>query len=394
MAIHGKVVIIDYFRFMQISVIILNYKVRFFLEQCLFSVQKALESIEAEIIVVDNASEDGSAEMVATLFPQVKWIQNEQNVGFPKGNNIGVAEAKGRYICILNPDTVVAEDTFVKILKTDFWKHNSGILGCKLIDGKGNFLPESKRGVPTPRVALTKIFGLYKLFPKSKWCNGYYAMHLDQNQSGQVDILVGAFMVMERSLYLDLGGFDENCFMYSDDIDLSYLALKAGKQNYYFSETTIIHYKGESTVRDQKYVKRFQEAMQFFYQKHFGGSFMFTVLMKVGALSYALFKKRQQQNTSIKVESSVLFSKLKGVPIDIKVDVVYENMEHFSPNPNVLTEVIFDTRDFGFKEIISFMEMHKSNNLIFKNYIWNSNFLIGSNHANEMGEVINLTKNV
>jgi GT2 family glycosyltransferase len=270
---------------MQLSVIILNYNVRYFLEQCVLSVQKALEGIDSEIIVIDNASSDDSCEMMKTKFPHIKLIENEANLGFPKGNNIGVAQAKGEYICILNPDTVVAEDTFSKVfsfvtssevemLHSQLSTSNSqlGIIGCKLIDGAGNFLPESKRGVPTPWVAFTKIFGLYKI---SNYFGKYYAQHLSENQSGKVDILVGAFMMMKRELYLKVGGFDENCFMYLDDIDLSYLVLKTGKSNYYFHETFVIHYKGESTVRDETYMKRFREAMQFFYNKHFKRSWKF-----------------------------------------------------------------------------------------------------------------------
>lgn len=156
----------------------------------------------------------------------------------------------------------MAEDTFQKVIaRHEAISHSSGIIGCKLIDGTGNFLPESKRGVPTPWVAFTKVFGLYKI---SNYFGKYYAQHLTQNQSGKVDILVGAFMFMKRDLYNEIGGFDENCFMYSDDIDLSYTVLKNGFENYYFHETSVVHYKGESTLRDGKYMKRFQEAMNFF----------------------------------------------------------------------------------------------------------------------------------
>ena len=280
---------------MQLSVIILNYNVRYFLEQCVLSVQKALEGIDGEIIVIDNNSSDDSCTMIKKFFPKVKLIENSSNLGFPKGNNSGVTQAKGEYICILNPDTVVAEDTFTKMLNTKNWQLNTGIIGCKLIDGTGNFLPESKRGIPTPWVAITKIFALYKLFPKVSLFNKYYAQHLTQNQSGKVDILVGAFMFMKRELYNEIGGFDENCFMYSDDIDLSYMALKKGKYNFYFHETTVIHYKGESTIRDGTYLKRFQEAMQFFYKKHFDKSIFFDVFMKIGALIFSLFKQRSKK---------------------------------------------------------------------------------------------------
>ena len=272
---------------MQLSVIILNYNVRYFLEQCVLSVQKALEGIDGEIIVIDNNSSDDSCVMMQQRFPEVKLISNTENLGFPKGNNIGVAQAKGEYICILNPDTIVAEDTFFKILNPTNWTPETGIIGCKLIDGAGNFLPESNRGIPTPWVSFTKIFGLYKI---SNLFGKYYAQHLSKEQSGKVEILVGAFMFMKKDLYTKIGGFDENCFMYSDDIDLSYQVLQQGKYNYYFHDTTVIHFKGESTVRDGTYMKRFQEAMNFFYRKHFKVSFFFSFFMKIGIVLFSFFK--------------------------------------------------------------------------------------------------------
>lgn len=379
---------------MLLSVIILNYNVRYFLEQCVLSVQKALEGIEGEIIVVDNNSSDDSCAMMKQRFPNVKLIENRENSGFPKGNNLGVAEAKGEYICILNPDTVVAEDTFSKVIA----RHKEisselGIIGCKLIDGTGNFLPECKRGVPTPWVAFTKIFGFYKFFPKASLFNQYYAQYLSENETGKVDILVGAFMVMKRDLYLEVGGFDENCFMYSDDIDLSYMVLKKGKSNYYFHETSVIHYKGESTVRDEKYVQRFREAMQFFYKKHFGGSFLFDVFMQIGALVFSIVKKRQQKNTIRKTDKIIFFSKEDKYSMNLKYDEIKNEFNQFKNSPQQNIEIIFDTQSFSFKEIIAFMEKNKANNLTFKNYIPESEFLIGSNHANDIGQVINLTKN-
>ncbi|WP_396142582.1 glycosyltransferase family 2 protein [Flavobacterium sp.] len=372
---------------MQLSVIILNYNVRYFLEQCILSVQKALEGIDSEIIVVDNASSDGSCEMMKNKFPHIKLIENAINLGFPKGNNIGVAQAKGEYICILNPDTVVAEDAFAKILNSKFQIPNSqlGIIGCKLIDGTGNFLPESKRGVPTPWVAFTKIFGLYKI---SNYFGKYYAQHLSKNQSGNVDILVGAFMIMKRELYLKVGGFDENCFMYSDDIDLSYLVLKTGKSNYYFHETSVIHYKGESTVRDGTYMKRFREAMQFFYKKHFKKSWFFDVMMQVGSFVFSLLKKNLQKNKQRTIDEYVVFSKAE---LDLKLSkkVTYlTDLNQFRNQSKKNIEIIFDISAFSFTEIITFMEKNRNHNLSFKNYISSSNYLIGSNNSNDRGQII------
>lgn len=383
---------------MQLSVIILNYNVRYFLEQCVLSVQKALEGIDGEIIVVDNFSADSSCEMMKQRFPNVKLIENKANIGFPKGNNIGVAEAKGKYICILNPDTVVAEDTFQKVLAFVESKSDLGIVGCKLIDGTGNFLPECKRGTPTPWVAFTKIFGLYKFFPKSGLFNKYYAQHLSENQTGKVDILVGAFMVMKRDLYLEVEGFDENCFMYSDDIDLSYTVLKSGKSNYYFHETSVIHYKGESTVRDGTYMKRFREAMHFFYKKHFGGSFVFDVFMRIGAFLFAILKKQQQQQIAYKPEQYVLFSSNESLREKLEKQLQKKVVLATDIDENALfsrentkegrLEIVLDNSSFSFKEIIGFLEKYKSKGFTFKIVPDKAYFMIGSNSSNDRGEVI------
>lgn len=385
---------------MQLSVIILNYNVRYFLEQCVESVQEALINIDSEIIVVDNHSSDDSCEMIQSRFPKVKLIENSSNLGFPKGNNIGVAAAKGNYICILNPDTVVADDTFEKILAFAEKQNNLGIVGCKLIDGSGNFLPESKRGIPTPFVALTKIFGLYQLFPNWELFNRYYAQHLSENETGKVDILVGAFMIMKRDLYNEIGGFDENCFMYSDDIDLSYLALKSGKSNYYFHETSVIHYKGESTVKDGLYMKRFRDAMQFFYKKHYKSSSLFDFFIKIGALFFALIKKNQANSKSIEIHDYILISEDENWKNKLKKQLNKKLIWETKLDSNALfshrnkskkqTEFIIDNNSFSFKAIISFLEEHKNQGFTFKIIPKNSLFMIGSNNSNDKGIVVKI----
>jgi GT2 family glycosyltransferase len=373
---------------MQLSVIILNYNVRFFLEQCILSVQKALENFDGEIIVVDNNSSDDSCEMIKTLFPNVRLIENKVNFGFPKGNNIGVEMAIGEYICILNPDTVVAEDSFTKILNKKNWQLNTGIIGCKLIDGTGNFLPESKRGIPTPWVAVTKVFGFYKIFPKSSFFNQYYAQHLNEKQSGKVSVFVGAFMVMKKELYKEIHGFDEAFFMYGEDIDLCFRVLKSGKTNYYFAETSVIHYKGESTAKDLKYLNRFREAMLIFYKKHFNQSFLFDFIMKIGAFAFSLFKKNQSKKTTKIVDEYILFSKNNlELKLSKKVSIL-DNFSHFKNDFTKNIEIIFDTKSFSFQEIITFMETYKNKNITFKNYIQDSDFMIGSDNANEKGQMI------
>ena len=388
---------------MQLSVIILNYNVRYFLEQCVLSVQNALETIDGEIIVIDNNSPDDSCAMIKKRFRNVKLIQNSENVGFPKGNNIGVAQAKGEYICILNPDTVVAEDTFTKVLAFAQQQSDLGIVGCKLIDGAGNFLPESKRGVPTPWVAFTKITGLYKLF--SGTFGKYYAQHLNENQTGKVDILVGAFMFLKRDLYLEVGGFDEDCFMYSDDIDLSYRILQKGKSNYYFHETTVIHYKGESTIKDETYMKRFQEAMNFFYKKHFNpdgsGSLLFSLFMKIGIVFFSLVKMFQgKPGIKIAPKSYLLYSDNEKLADKLRLVLQKKVLFHDLKTEKMVisyslisgrgTEIILDNEFISFKECIAILESSRNKGFTFKIIPKTANFLIGSNNSNERGEIIEI----
>ena len=378
---------------MQLSIIILNYNVRYFLELCVLSVQNAIQNSDAEIIVIDNNSQDDSCEMMKKRFPNIKLIENKENSGFPKGNNIGVAAAIGEYICILNPDTVVAEDTFSKVLAFAKKQKELGIVGVKLIDGTGNFLPESKRGIPTPFVAFTKIMGLYKIFPKT--FGEYYAQHLSENQTGKVDILVGAFMLMKRDLYLEIGGFDENCFMYSDDIDLSYMALKKGKTNYYFHETSVVHYKGESTIKDETYMKRFQEAMNFFYQKHFKVSLLFSVFMKVGIVFFSMIKKFQgKPKLKSRPEKYILVSEDEALreKFENKWRTLVERQRITkSFANNIKTEIIFDQNQLDFKTIIQAFETNKNKNFTFKILPESSDFLIGSNSSFDRGEVIQIS---
>lgn len=380
---------------MQLSVIILNYNVRYFLELCVLSVQQAVKGLDAEVIVVDNNSPDDSCTMMKQRFPEVQLIENKGNTGFPKGNNIGVAAAKGRYVCILNPDTVVAEDTFTKVLAFAQTQQNFGIAGVKLVDGRGQFLPESKRGVPTPWVAFTKVGGLYKLLPQSTIFNRYYAQHLAANKTGKVDILVGCFMVMSRDLYLEVGGFDEDCFMYSDDIDLSYTVLKKGLNNYYFAETSVIHYKGESTVKDGTYMKRFREAMQFFYQKHFRRSPLFDVLMRVGTLFFAMAKKNKKAPVYIPQEYILISGneKLREV-LQKKLNKKVVRVSGFNEEDlflqNNTTEVIFDNEAMDFGQMISFMEKYNARGFTYKIKPSGANFIIGSNSSNDRGDVVQL----
>lgn len=255
---------------MKLSVIIVNYNVEHFLEQCLLSLRKATRSLECEIIVVDNNSVDGSLLMLRERFPEVKLIANTENTGFSKANNQGILASKGEYVLLLNPDTVVEESTLEKCVAFMENTPDSGGLGVKMLDGKGNFLPESKRGLPTPAVAFYKIFGLSRIFPRSKTFGRYHLGFLDADKTHEVEVLSGAFMMLRRKALDKVGLLDEDFFMYGEDIDLSYRLIKGGYKNYYFPETRIIHYKGESTKKGTvNYVFVFYNAMIIFARKHF-----------------------------------------------------------------------------------------------------------------------------
>jgi GT2 family glycosyltransferase len=224
------------------------------------SLNKALENLESEILVIDNASEDNTSKLVAQYHPEVKFIQNELNEGFSKANNRAIKQAKGEYICLVNPDTIVTETLLDTVLQKHQSKKNIGILGVRLIDGTGNFLPESKINKLTLKVAALKLLG----FSKS-----YFNNNLDENSEGETSTLVGAFMCFKKENYLQLDGLDERYFMYGEDIDLSYQFIKAGFKNYYLGSEKMIHFKGESTLRDEVYFKRFFDSVKLFFTKHY-----------------------------------------------------------------------------------------------------------------------------
>lgn len=269
---------------MKLSIVIVNYNVEYFLEQCLYSVRRALQGIDGEVFVVDNNSVDGSLKMLSQKFPEVKLIANKENVGFSRANNQAIRMSTGEYVLLLNPDTVVEDDTFSKCLGFMDAHPEAGGLGVKMVDGKGRFLPESKRGLPTPMTAFYKMFGLTKLFPHSRRFARYYMGHLSNDETNEVEILAGAFMLMRKEALDKVGLLDETFFMYGEDIDLSYRITQGGYKNFYFPETRIIHYKGESTKKTSvNYVFVFYKAMEIFAKKHFGQkrAFMFSFLINM-----------------------------------------------------------------------------------------------------------------
>lgn len=275
---------------MKLSVIVVNHNVKYFLEQALCSVRKATREVEAEVFVVDNASSDGSVDLVKAKFPEVRLIANRTNVGFATANNQAIREARGEYVLLLNPDTVVEEDIFEKTAQFMDRHPEAGALGVKTLDGRGHYLPESKRSLPKPSIAFYKMFGLSALFPKSKIFGQYHLTYLDENAVHEVDVLSGSFMLIRRSVFDKVGLLDETYFMYGEDIDFSYRMTRAGYKNYYFPRARIIHYKGESTKKDSlHYVMTFYKAMLIFARKHFSkqNALLLSILINLAIVARA-----------------------------------------------------------------------------------------------------------
>jgi GT2 family glycosyltransferase len=354
---------------------------------CLDSVTKAIEHLDAEIIVVDNKSEDESCKFVKAFFPDVILISNTENLGFSKGNNIGVEQAKGEYLCILNPDTVIPEDCFTKLISFHKELQNPGAIGVQLVDGSGDFLKESKRNVPTPKVALMKLLGD---------CSQYYNLKLNQNKRGETDILVGAFMFMKTPLYRQVNGFDEDYFMYGEDIDLSYRIQKAGFKNYYFGEIQAVHFKGESTTKDQVYLERFYNAMYIFYKKHFRNyktSYeLVKQILKLAKIIEEIKLKSlkpmdaSKRYTLIITEDSCLTKQIKS-KIATEVNSAVKIPEEFTN-----TLIVFDAESISYKESIEALIKAKHKNNIFRYRPRKQNFIIGSESKHFKGVILKLNE--
>ena len=255
-----------------LSVIIVNYNVKYFLEQCLCSVYKAGQHISMEVIVVDNHSADGSRDYLEETFRQVQFYWLTENLGFAKACNLGLKHSTGEYILFLNPDTIVSEDCFENCIDFLASHPQSGALGVRMIDESGVFLKESKRAFPSPVTSFFKLTGLARLFPRSARLAKYYLGNLSEGQTHEVDVLAGAFMMIKKSVLDITGGFDEAFFMYGEDIDLSYRIQKKGYINYYYPGVTILHFKGKSTEKNVRYVRMFYRAMRIFVTRHYGGT--------------------------------------------------------------------------------------------------------------------------
>ncbi len=326
---------------MKLSIIIVNYNVKYFLEQCLNSILDSNITFTYEIFIVDNNSTDGSIEYLKSKYKykNIHLIENKTNPGFSKANNQAIVLAKGKYILLLNPDTIIGENTLQNVCHFMDSQPISGAIGVKMINGLGQFLPESKRGFPYPWASFCKIFGLASLFPKSSLFGGYNLLYLDENNTHQVPILAGAFMMIRKEAFDKAGLFDEDFFMYGEDIDLSYRIQQAGYKNYYLPEC-IIHYKGESTDKnDSQYMNAFYGAMRIFYNKYYPHNKFFSLLV------------------------------LGGIRIKITLDKFMKSLNISNKKKSCKDEIItFNKNDFSYREIIKQMDSNKKQNIQYHIY--------------------------
>ncbi|HTE28140.1 glycosyltransferase family 2 protein [Flavitalea sp.] len=383
---------------MVLSVLIVNYNVRYFLEHCLLSVlqsieyMKSAEGWQTEVLVIDNDSHDNSLEYLQPLFPSVRFVQASKNLGFGKANNLILKEASGKYVLFLNPDTLVAQDCFLKTIRFMESTPLAGACGVRMIDGSGNFLPESKRGFPGAWNSFSKMTGLIKIFPRSSVFAGYYEGHLDELKTQEVSILSGAWMMVRSSVLDKTGGFDERFFMYAEDIDLSYRIKLEGFANYYFAETTIVHFKGESTSKDKIYTSRFYTAMIRFVQKHFTGAaaslyiVMLRAMIKFKTLAPGMGQELQPMVTGSSLKTfatgdpgaiRVLSAIIKRSPGSVKV---------FSDEKQTADEIVFCLGDnFSVTDLVKRLESEYCP--VKKIFHPRAGAIIGSHSKNNQGSV-------
>lgn len=384
---------------MQLTVIIVNYNVKFYLHQCLRSLYKAIKGLEAEVYVVDNHSRDGSVNYVSKHFPDVNYVESNHNLGFARANNIAIRQSIGEYVLLLNPDTVVGEDTIRNVLKFMEEKPEVGGVGVKMLKADGTKAMESRRGLPTPMTSFYKMTGLCKRFPESKRYGRYYMSYLPWDEPAQIEVISGAFCMLRRKAMEKVGLLDEDFFMYGEDIDLSYRLLKGGYQNWYLPET-ILHYKGESTQKSSfRYVHVFYEAMLIFFRKHYGSSSLWlSIPIKMAIYLKATLALIQMQTTRMKKALGFFSPRRKREPDYIFIgsvasitqcrklarkkglsgEFIVANekvrpeghlslMENLANTKNI-KYVVYDTEAFSFKAILDIFEQQPMENVMIGTY--------------------------
>ncbi len=377
---------------MDLSVVIVSYNAECFLRLCLQSVQAASLNLTVEVIVVDNNSSDNSVQMVETEFPQFKILANKNNPGFSVANNQGIKMTKGRNVLLLNPDTILAEDSLEKIL--NFMDANEDVGGCgvRMLDGKGNFLPESKRGLPSIWNSVCKLFGLSKLFSGTKLFDEYNKGYFNDKETHQIEVLSGAFLWVRKSVVDLIGGLDERFFMYGEDIDYSYRITLSGYKNYYLSDTSIIHFKGESTVRDEKYIKRFYHAMILYAKKHFSKKmgYVFNFLIVLGiyfarfVFTFRSFIGRRKDVPEIQNEVTLILGDDNQLLSYFKNGIMVKESQLDVFKGGML---IFPVGMIAFKKMIQLMGKYK-NDFDFRFFDKPHRMLLGSDSKHDKGNII------
>lgn len=377
-----------------ISIIIVSYNVKFYIEQCIHSIfrTEGMDLKDIEVFVVDNRSKDDTVSFLHQRFPQKSYpnvhiIANKRNVGFGRANNQAVKQAKGKYILFLNPDTVLTEHTLRDAFDEAERHADLGALGVKMLHTNGRFAPESRRGVPSPWTAFCKMSGLNRLFPTSRLFGRYYMRNISKEHVAPVDIVSGAFMLIPADVLKQTGSFDEEFFMYGEDIDLSFRILKSGHQNYY-APITILHYKGESTRKNSfHYVHVFYEAMFIFFSKHYQHyTFAFSLIVKCAIVLSALLSLLTQQLLSLRKflyprafhkSQRMLYlghstDAVRRLAEDYGLDIdCIDTDQHAMPygyfdtpkaEKNKYVQIVYDTADFTTARILEIFEYHNAGN--------------------------------
>lgn len=367
---------------MLLSVIIVNYNVKHYLEQCLHSLTKALESIESEVIVVDNHSHDGSVEYLKPIFTTVKFIRCGHNMGFSRANNIGIKQCSGEYVLMINPDTIVGAEVILNVLNFMRAHPKAGASGVRMLKADGSNAMESRRGLPTPMTAFYKMSGLCARFPKHPKLGHYYMSDLSWDEPHQIEVVSGAFFMIRHDAYNEVGGLDEDYFMYGEDIDLSCRLLEKGWQNWYLPQS-ILHYKGESTQKTSfRYVHVFYEAMLIFIRKHYGNSSYFINLPVKAAIFFkataALVKNamftvsrslgfKENENTPtakyIFIGEKDMLEQCKNIVLNNGLDAEYINADQISSpeghllnigsDPDRMTYVVYDMTVYSYSHVLN-----------------------------------------
>lgn len=377
----------------RVTTVIVNYRLKYFLEQTLLSVEEAYTEVDGRTIVIDNNSGDDSIDFLEERFPSVTFIRNKENVGFAKANNQGFALADTDFILVLNPDTIIGSDTLKDAVKWMDEHPECGAIGVKMVDGNGYFLPESKRSFPSTWNSFCKLFGLSSILPKSRIFARYHLRYLDKEKPHKVPVLAGAFMLLRTELTKKVGGFDEDFFMYGEDMDLSYRMITDGMCNYYLP-IPIIHYKGECTKTESlNYVKIFYEAMHIFYRKHYPRSSWFNKIivkaaivfrMCISAITTKIAKPLAQQfKRKAKACDTYIVSHRPNEIINIIECEGFSSNNIFKfnsidalPTLNKCANIILDDREMNYQSIINTIIENKKRTHFFHIYSSRNNIII------------------